>query len=83
MQYFFVQQTSENLSEVRHREFATLAAAQRTAIASMKDLISDAMLLGRSPDDISIEIWEESGGVVSVVQGSDRESPALIEPFAG
>ncbi|HUS10950.1 MAG TPA: hypothetical protein VMZ30_10825 [Pyrinomonadaceae bacterium] len=72
MQYFFVQQTaSGNFRDIRNREFVDLEAAQRSAVATVRELISDALLLGKAPDAISIEIWEESGPVISVVQGRE------------
>jgi hypothetical protein len=74
MQYCFVQQSaSGNLRDIRNREFTDLEAAQRSAVANVRDLISDALLLGKAPEDISIEIWEASGPVVSVVQGSEPD----------
>lgn len=75
MQYFFVQnRASANLREIKARQFADLESAQRSAIANLRDLISDALMLGKTPDDISIEIWAESGGVVSVIQGGEAEA---------
>ena len=73
MQYFFVQnKASGSIREIQARQFADLEAAQRSAIANVRDLISDALMLGKA-DDISIEIWAESGGVVSVIQGGETE----------
>lgn len=74
MRYFFVQnKNSGNVREIHSRQFADLESAQKSAIANVRDLISDALLLGKSPEHISIEIWEESGAVVSVIQGSEPE----------
>ena len=71
MQYFFVQQTpSGSCRGIKTRKFSDLASARRSAAANVRDLVSDALLLGRAPDNILIEIWAESGGVVSVIQGS-------------
>jgi hypothetical protein len=71
MQYFFVHHTECNsVREIEHREFADLETAQRVAVATVRDLIADALLLGKEASGISIEIWQESGGIVSVVQGS-------------
>ena len=70
MQYFFVQQwASGNRRDIKNRDFADLEAAQQSAIANVRELVFDALLLGKAPDDISIEIWEESGPVVSIVKG--------------
>lgn len=73
-----MKQTSfETVHDVHQREFDNLESAQRAAIANVKDLVCDALLVGKSPD-IQIEIWEESGGVVSVVQGSVPDDAAAV-----
>lgn len=74
MQYFFVQNTAAGTQrDIKTRQFADLEAAQRSAVCSVRELVSDALLLGRPPGAITIEIWAESGGVVSVVQCNEPE----------
>jgi hypothetical protein len=74
MQYFFVQQTAIGyLPDVINRNFPDLESAQRSAGANVRELIADALLRGKAPEDISIEIWEESGPVVCIVQGTESD----------
>ena len=71
MQYFLVQNSpAGTVRDIKNCRFPDLEAAQRLAASTVADLICDALLLGKAPEDISVEIWEESGPVVCIFQGS-------------